>query len=108
MAGDSAHDIVGNAGWNRAADPCWVRKERIEATVTSLNAVSCVVSHVEQCTHVVQINVDTAKVVEHKVSNGIRALDGVGIAVECLEEPWVLVGDELARLLVGPKLEMLA
>lgn len=53
-------------------------------------------------THVVQINVDAAKVVKDKVPNGIGALDGVGIAVKSLEEPWVLGSNEFARLLVSP------
>jgi hypothetical protein len=55
-------------------------------------------------TYIVQVNVDTTKVVQHKVSNRVGALDGVGVAVKCLEEPRVLVGDELAGLLIGPEL----
>jgi hypothetical protein len=55
-------------------------------------------------THVVQVNVDAAKVVKHKVADGIGALDRVGIAVKGLEEPWVLGSNELARLLVSPQL----
>lgn len=54
------------------------------------------------CTHVVQINVDAAKVVKHKVPNGISALDGVGVAVKSLKEPRVLGSNEFARLLVSP------
>jgi hypothetical protein len=71
------------------------------------------------CTYIVQIDVDSAKVVENKVANGIGALDGVRVGVKRLEEPRVsghvsqdcmrrwdnrhlLGGDELARLLVGP------
>jgi hypothetical protein len=58
--------------------------------------------------YVVEINVDSAKVVQDKVADRVGALDGVGVAVERLEEPGVLVGDELARLLVGPELDELA
>jgi hypothetical protein len=41
------------------------------------------------CTYIVQVNVDSTKVVQNKVSDGISALDGVRVAVESLEEPWV-------------------
>ena len=41
------------------------------------------------CTYVVQVNVDSTKVVQNKVSDGISALNGVRVAVEGLEEPWV-------------------
>ena len=40
MAGNGAHGIVGDARGNRAADPCWVGEERIEAAVASLGLVS--------------------------------------------------------------------
>jgi hypothetical protein len=42
-----------------------------------------------RCTYIVQVNVDSTKVVQDKVPNGIGALDRVRIAVKCLEEPWV-------------------
>jgi hypothetical protein len=41
------------------------------------------------CTYVVQVNVDSTKVVQNKVSDGISALNGVRVAVESLEEPWI-------------------
>ena len=41
------------------------------------------------CTYIVQVNVDSTKVVQNKVSDGISALNGVRVAVESLEEPWV-------------------
>ena len=59
-------------------------------------------------TYIVQVNVDATKVVQHKVSNRVGTLDGIGVAVERLEEPRVLVGDELAGRLVGPELVSLA
>lgn len=59
-------------------------------------------------TYIVQINVNASKVVQHKVSNRIGALNGIWVAVERLEEPRVLVGDELAGLLIGPELFLLA
>ena len=59
-------------------------------------------------TYIVQVNVDTTEVVQHEVSNRVGALDGVGVAVERLEKPWVLVGNELACRLISPKLVPLA
>lgn len=41
------------------------------------------------CTYIVQVNVDSTKVVQNKVSDGISALDGIRVAVEGLEKPWV-------------------
>jgi hypothetical protein len=41
------------------------------------------------CTYIVQVNVDSTKMVQNKVSDGISALNGVRVAVESLEEPWV-------------------
>ena len=70
-------------------------------------AVSCDAEAV-QSTYIVQVNVDAAEVVQHKVADRVGEMDGVGIAVERLEEPRVLVGNELARLLVGPELVLLA
>ena len=83
-------------------------------------AVSCVLMRVCEATCIVQIDVDTTKVVEHEVSDGVGALDRVWVAVECFKEPRVsgavsqrrlqrrtlclLGGNELARLLVCPKL----
>jgi hypothetical protein len=40
-------------------------------------------------TYVVQVDVDSSIVVEHKVSYRIGAHDGVRVAVERLEKPWV-------------------
>ncbi|KAH9872774.1 hypothetical protein J1614_005168 [Plenodomus biglobosus] len=73
VAGNGAHGIVGDASGQGSTDPGWVGEERVKAAVASI----------------VEINVYAAKVVEHKVSNGIGALDGVWVAVEGLEEPGV-------------------
>lgn len=73
MARDCAHGIVGNTRWQSATNPGRVGEKRVEAAVAA----------------VVQINVNSAKVVQHEVSDRIGALDGVRVAVEGLEEPWV-------------------
>jgi hypothetical protein len=48
------------------------------------------------CAANVEIEVDTAIVVEDEVSDGIGTLDGVGVAVKGREEPWVVFFNELA------------
>ena len=44
------------------------------------------------CTHIVQVDVDAAEVVQHEVSNRVGALDGVRVAVEGFKEPRVSAG----------------
>jgi hypothetical protein len=41
VAGNGAHDIVGDTGGDGAADPGGVGEERIETAVASLESVSC-------------------------------------------------------------------
>lgn len=41
---------------------------------------------------------------QDKVADRISTLNGILVAIERLEEPGVLVGDEFARLFVGPEL----
>lgn len=104
MAGNGAHDIVGDTGGDGAADPGGVGEERVETAVASLESVSCAHVWFAGSTHIVQINVNTAEVVQHEVSDCVGALDRVRVAVEGLQEPRVLVGNELAGLLIGPEL----
>lgn len=56
-------------------------------------------------TYVVEINISSTVVGEHKVPNRVCALDGVVVAIEGVQEPRVLGGNELARLFVCPELE---
>jgi hypothetical protein len=55
-------------------------------------------------TYIVEINVDATKVVEHKISYGIGALNGIGICVERLQEPGILSSNEFACFLISPEL----
>lgn len=41
---------------------------------------------------------------QDKVADRISTLNGILVAIERLKEPGVLVGDEFARLFVGPEL----
>lgn len=83
-----AHCIVGDASGHGLAHPGRVREQRIELTVAA----------------VVQIDVDAAEVVEDEVADCVGALDGVGVVLEGLVEPFVFVLDELQTGFVGPQL----
>lgn len=52
----------------------------------------------------VEIDVDSAEVVQEKVAQSICALDGVPVVLPRGQEPGVLVGYELCRCHVGPEL----
>lgn len=55
-------------------------------------------------TYVVEINISSTVVGEYKVPNRVCALDGVVVAIEGVQEPRVLGGNEVARLFVCPEL----
>lgn len=42
---------------------------------------------------------------KHEVPNGVGALDGVVVAIEGVQEPWVLGRNKVARLFICPELE---
>jgi len=41
--------------------------------------------------------------IEDEIANGVGALDGPLVTVECVEEPWVMLLDEVTRGFVGPE-----
>ena len=43
VAGDRAHGVVGDTCGCRAADPCWVGEERVEAAIASLRAMLAII-----------------------------------------------------------------
>ena len=55
-------------------------------------------------TYVIEINVDTAEMCKHKVSDGICSLDRVRITDEGIEKPRVFRSYESERFFVGPHL----
>lgn len=61
--------------------------------------------HSVPCTYIVEINVGSTVVGEHEVPNGVGALDGVVVAIEGVQEPWVLGRNKVARLFICPELE---
>lgn len=49
---------------------------------------------IEGCrgTYIVEVDVDTAVVGENEVADGVCALDGLGVVVECVQKPGVFGG----------------
>ena len=88
MAWNGAHGVVGDAGWNCAAQPGWVLEHDIEAAVAA----------------VVEVEVDAAVVMQDKIADRVGALDIVWVGVEGLEEFRVELCDLGARVFVGPEL----
>ena len=81
------HEIVGYADRDGLGEDDTVHQQRI---------------HPSEAAHV-EVDVYPAIVVQDEVADNIGALDGVGVSVERLEEPGVLLGDELARSGVCPE-----
>lgn len=73
MAWNRAHSIIGDTSRKSPTDPGRVGEQRVETAVASI----------------VEVDINTSKVVQDKVTDGVGALDGVRVAVEGLEEPWV-------------------
>lgn len=84
------HEVVADADGDRLGEDDGVLEERVEWAVAAY----------------VEVEVDAAVVVQHEVADGVGALDVVLVAVEGGEEPGVFVGDERARGLVCPELEL--
>jgi hypothetical protein len=55
-------------------------------------------------THVVEVNVCSTEVRKDKVSNRIRALNRITVAIECVQKPRVFGGDKFTRFLICPEL----
>ena len=88
MAWNGAHGVIGNAGWDCAAQPGWVLKHDIEAAIAA----------------VVEVEVDPAVVMQDKIADRVGALNVVWVGVEGLKEFRVELGDLGARVFVGPEL----
>nr|POE76215.1 hypothetical protein CFP56_59694 [Quercus suber] len=88
MLGHGAHDIVADAGGDGAAEEGRVGEQGLERAVAA----------------VVHVDVDAPVVGEDEVADGVGALDGILVALEGLEEPRVLLRDEVCGALVRPQL----
>ena len=81
------HEVVGNSNGFRFGEDNWVYEEGVEGAKASD----------------VQIDVHAAIVMENEISNGVGALNGVGVCVERVKEPRVMLCDELPRTCVRPE-----
>lgn len=63
VVGNGPHSVVGDTGGDSATDPSRIREKRVEAAVASLGVVSCVYSLLRMGTYIIQVDVDSAKMV---------------------------------------------
>lgn len=59
---------------------------------------------VDGTTHIIQIEIDTAVMSKHKVTDGVRSLNRVLVAIECVQKPWIFLCNEISRLFICPQL----
>jgi hypothetical protein len=81
------HEVIGNANRYRFREDNWVHEEGVEGTEAAD----------------VQIDVHAAIVVEDEIANGIGPLNRVGVGVECVKKPGIVLGYELPRTRVCPE-----
>lgn len=81
------HEVVGHADGDRFGQDYFVVKEGVYPSQAAD----------------IEIHVNSAIVVEHKIPDSICALYRILVVVECLEEPHVVVFNKLPRGLVGPQ-----
>lgn len=80
------HKVIGNTHRNSLGKCDRVGEERIHATKTPN----------------VQININATKVVEDKITDGIRTLDVVLVTVKGLKEPRVILCNKSSRTVISP------
>lgn len=88
MLRHAAHGVVRYACWDGTTCPGGVGEKGVELAVAA----------------VVEVDVDPAVEGEDEIADGVGALDGVGVAVEGGEKPWVFGLYESAGFGVGPEL----
>lgn len=108
MLGNGAHGVVGNASGNGTTHPRRVSKQRIQTTVAALRQLDMVFNQKHRQTYIIKVNVGSAVVGKYKVTNRVRALNRVLVAIESVEEPGVFFGDKVTRLFICPELFKLA
>ena len=80
------HEVVGYADRDGLGEDDTVHQQRI---------------HPSEAAHV-EVDVYPAIVVQDEVADNIGALDGVGVSVEGIEEPAVVLSNKLASTGIGP------
>ena len=81
------HEVIGNADRYRFGEDDGVCEEGVEGSKATN----------------VQIDVHAAIVVEDEIPNGVGSLDGVGVSVEGVQEPGVMLGNEHPGTRVRPE-----
>lgn len=83
-----AHGVIADSGGNREAHPGWVGEEGVEGAFAAI----------------VQVDVDSAVVVEDEIADCVGALNRKWVGVEGVKKPGVVFCYEGAGFFVGPKL----
>lgn len=83
----SKHEVIGDSHRNGLGKDDGVDEERVQWS---------------QATHV-KVQVDTAVVVKHEIANRVCSLDWIGVPVESVQEPRIVLCDEFARAGVCPE-----
>jgi len=81
------HEVIGNANGYGLGEDNWEDEERVEGAEASD----------------VQIDVHAAVVVKNEISNGVGSLDRVGVSVEGVQEPGIVLSNEISRTRVCPE-----
>lgn len=86
MLRDRTHGVVRNARRRSATYPSWVGEKGVETAIAAI----------------VEVDISSPIIRQHKVADGVGALDGVFIVVKGVQKPRILLGDKIAGFLVRP------
>jgi hypothetical protein len=87
MALFGKHEVIGHSNGDRLWEDDGVDEQRVERTYAPN----------------IEVEIDATVVVENKVADGVCSLDGVRVVIEGVEEPRIVLGNEVARLFVCPE-----
>lgn len=81
------HEVIGNTNRYGFWEDNWEYEERVERAKAAD----------------VQIDVHPSIMMEDKIPNCVGSLNGVRVCVECVQEPGIVLGNELSRTRVRPE-----
>ena len=81
------HEVIGNANRYGLGEDDWKDEEGVEGAEATD----------------VQIDVHAAVVVENEISNGVGSLNRVGVSLESVQEPGIVLSNEISRTRVCPE-----
>jgi len=115
VVGAGADDVVGQGAMATVDDEGGVREEGVERSGAALEVDRRAMvrrggrqgpgEEREEGTDIVKVEVDAAVVAQQEVAEGIDALDRVWVRRVGGQEPGIVLGEEVARLGLGPELQ---